>query len=64
MIHCCRFCADRFPGCHATCETYIEAKKAHDAERETANKAQKEYMDYVGVKVASMDMHRKKRRFK
>lgn len=29
-IHCCKDCADRVVGCHATCEKYIEEKAENE----------------------------------
>ena len=43
MVTCCHKCERRHMGCHATCETYIEAKKAHD-ERNAGIQAQKKFM--------------------
>jgi hypothetical protein len=32
MISCCRYCVapKRYPGCHGSCQEYIDAKAEHD----------------------------------
>lgn len=40
----CKNCKDRKPGCHSTCNKYIQAKMDHD-ERERARKDRKSIDD-------------------
>ena len=32
-ITCCKDCPDRYPGCHAKCEKYIQQRAEYDAEK-------------------------------
>ena len=34
----CKDCPDRYPGCHGSCEKYIEQRAAYDAEKAEAMK--------------------------
>lgn len=46
QITCCYKCEDRHPGCHSTCDKYIQQKKEH-AEFLEASKKESDYGAYV-----------------
>ena len=37
-ITCCKDCADRVPGCHGTCEKYLQQRAEYDAQKAEARK--------------------------
>lgn len=46
QITCCYKCKDRHPGCHATCNDYIQQKKEHDEFLE-ASKKESDFVIYA-----------------
>lgn len=42
----CKDCANRYPGCHGKCETYIKAKAEHDRLR-AADMLEKDIWSYA-----------------
>ena len=47
----CRYCTDRNPYCHGTCQKYIDWKVIHAAEKEAIEKARSKYaMTYAQKK--------------
>ena len=46
VINTCLDCIYRKPGCHGSCETYLEAKKECEAERERVWQEKQKGKDY------------------
>ena len=44
----CRDCPNRFPGCHGSCQSYIEWKTEHEKEKKETIK--KRWLENLGAK--------------
>lgn len=67
-ITCCKDCPNRFPGCHSTCEKYIQQKNEYEkakAERKAKSAVQQglnEYKFDFGHRVTKRQVYRSKYR--
>ena len=59
----CRYCEDRYPGCHAHCETYKEEKAEHE-EKKAEKRQRRQVDDYIIAQVCGRRDYSAKRRKK
>lgn len=58
----CRDCEDRYPGCHGTCEKYLEAKKEYDEFKRVVFENRNDNMRLYTHKINAMRKARKNRK--
>jgi hypothetical protein len=51
----CQGCKNRYPGCHATCEAYIEWKEHYSIECERIKKLKEYDNDFISEKCRSVE---------
>ena len=50
----CKYCKERFVGCHSTCQSYKEFKAAHEERREMIKRKKKDnalFLEYKANKI-------------